>query len=133
MDHATHTLISACLGRKVSRRALRGEGLSLRTDSPSPGEAVFFHNTHDRDGDAARDDRFTRAGLVIRADDGAVTFVYIHRNRARLGRLSLQQPNRRRLEPGGPVINSYLRAVRPGDAPDMPTLAGQLLAGFAAL
>ncbi len=56
LAHATHTLISACLGRDISAGALKGEGLSLRQGRPRVGDLVLFHNTLDQNKNGALDD-----------------------------------------------------------------------------
>lgn len=130
---ATRALLKACLGREVKAEVLDGKGLKLRGKGPVSGDLVLFHNTYDRNANGSLDDTFTAAGLVVGITGPRVSFVYLRQGKANLGWLNLSQPNRRRLEQGDQVQNSYLRQVQPNDRADTPYLAGQLLAGFATL
>jgi hypothetical protein len=118
-DQATLRLLRACVGQKLSTRALRGAALHR---DPRIGDVVLFHKT----GDAT-------AGVVIARRGPRVRFLYLHptSGRARVGTLNLDQPNRRRLRRSARIQNTFLRVKRRTDPPSTRYLAGQLLAGFA--
>lgn len=127
---AARRLARRCLGRKVSTRILKGQGAELRSRQASPGDLVLFHNTIDRDGNGKADDRYTTAGVVLGRAAHQVSFIYLRQGHARLGTLSLNQPNRRRLPGSTKPSNSYIRTIKPADPKNTRYLAGQLLAGF---
>ncbi len=100
---------------------------------PAPGDLVFFHDTYDRNRNAARDDRFTHVGVVERVEHGTVVFLHRGGREVVRGVLTPDRP----LEPadGDRVLNTALRekARRARDGERETTLAGALFAGYARL
>lgn len=129
-------LMSALSGRQLTAAMLKGEGLAINPRNASAGDLVFFNDTQDANGNGKRDDALSEVGFVVDVRGSRLRFVYLHAQRARLGTLNLRRPSRRRrFRRGrtGPVENTYLRPIKKGESLRMPRLAGQLLAGFAAL
>jgi len=93
---------------------------------PKPGDIAFFHNTHDRNGNGLRDDRFTHIALVESvADDGTVRFLHFASGRVQRDHLNRFHRNVARDPDSKKVWNDTIR--RGGGK----TLAGQLLFRFA--
>ena len=114
--------VAAIYRKAQSLDALRGE--------PRPGDLVFFRETYDRNRDGRRNDGLTHIGVVERvAPDGTVTFVHRAGGGVKRSKLNLHQPGLRR-DAKGRVLNDYLRR---SEKVPRPRLAGELLAGFAAV
>ena len=98
-------------------------------EEPAPGQAVFFHNTGDRNADGRNNDWYTHAALVEDVDAlGTVTLVT--RRGARKVRfvMNLKYPGEATTESGAP-LNDQLRPRKEGDVPYTQYLAGELYAG----
>ncbi|MCA9566357.1 MAG: C40 family peptidase [Myxococcales bacterium] len=118
-----------------STRTMWADAESLgitHTDTPRPGDLVFFDNTYDRNRNGRRDDPLTHVGVVIEiGDDGRV--VVAHGGTSK-GRTTLVMDTRHphdRLGPDGEVRNDWLRARQKGDDDRVPRLAGELFRGYA--
>lgn len=78
-----------------------------------PGDLLFFHNTHDRNGNRVRDDRFTHVGLATGVDaDGTVTMVHFASGKVKRDVLNLKHPSVAKDPATGKPWNSYLRRGR---------------------
>ena len=73
---------------------------------PRPGDLVFFHDTHDRDRNGRRGDRFTHVALVEAVDGSALTL--LHRGGRRVERLRMDLSR-----PSDPAANDPVRVRRP--------------------
>lgn len=105
--------------------SLQRKGRIVAASAVRPGDLAFFHNTHDRNRNGARDDRFTHVALVERVDvDGTVHYTHFASGKVKRGVLNPRQPNTPRDPDSGKTWNSYLR--RGGGK----VLAGQLLHRF---
>jgi cell wall-associated NlpC family hydrolase len=107
------------------RRARRTGALHRRT--PQPGDIVFFRETYDRNRDGRRNDGLTHVGVIESvARDGTVVFV--HRGGAGVvrARMNLRRPVRQ--EPGGQILNDYIRRAEDGER---ARLTSELFAGYA--
>lgn len=119
-------LIRACLGRGVAVKALRQA--EPRAGSPRVGDLALFHNSRDANKNGKLDDEVSHAAVVVAVSGPRVAFVYLRRERVRLGQLHLKQRTVRRR--GGRLQNSYLRIIGRRDPPTARYLAGELLSGF---
>jgi len=104
-------------------------GVVYQADRPAVGDLVFFHNTHDRNGDGRLNDWYTLVGVVesISAGDSTVTaLAYIDGGVVRV-RLD---PKRKTLakDATGDVVNTPLRSE--GLPSERAGLAGALFAGY---
>jgi hypothetical protein len=92
---------------------------------PKAGDLAFFHNTHDRNSNGLRDDRFTHVALVERVEeDGTVVLLHYVSGKVRRDRLNRFHRNIARDPVSNREWNSFLR--RGGGK----TLAAQLLFRF---
>ena len=90
----------------------RGSILGPRM-TPRPGDVVFFHNTYDRNGNGARDDKFTHVGLVERVEsDGTVWFFHFASGKVKHEPLNLEHPGEARHPVSGQPANAWLRRGR---------------------
>lgn len=93
-----------------------------RTSAPRTGDLAFFHEAPG----------VPRVGVVYaRRADGVVEVVCVTRGAVRLTRVDPARPHLRR--DGKEVVNTFLRARRPGDKPGSAYLAGALLGDFRTL
>lgn len=106
-------------------RTLKKRQLPVRRKRAQPGDLAFFHNTHDRNGNGLRDDRFTHVALVEKVErDGTVHFMHFAGGTVKRGVLNVKN-RKQHLDPySGKTWNSHLRQGRGR------TLAGQLLFRF---
>jgi hypothetical protein len=93
---------------------------------PAPGDLVFFHDTHDRDHNGRRGDRFTHVALVETVDGTALTLLHRGGRRVERIRMDLSRPSDR-------AANDAVRFRRRRDAPGTRYLSGELFAAFGAL
>lgn len=95
----THILFKSLAGRnRITGRRI------------APGDLLFFHNTHDRNGNRIRDDRFTHVALAESVDDdGTVTFLHFASGKVKRDVLNLAHPNVARDPVSGRSWNSFLR------------------------
>jgi len=121
----TDPLISGRSGTEIIYKSLKKEQRIHNKRRPTAGDLAFFHNTHDRNGNGIRDDRFTHIALVERVDDDGTAHLLhfvsgkVRRDRLnRLHRAVIRDPN------SGKEWNSHLR--RGGGK----TLSSQLLYRF---
>lgn len=101
---------------------------------PRPGDAVYFHNTHDRNHNRRRDDLFTHVGFVDHVDDDG-TIHFLHASKGvpvRMARMNFRYPHVTR-DPAGKIVNHVIRLSRHREPPDAPRLAVELFAGFGAV
>jgi len=112
-------------GTEIIYKSLKSKKRIHNKRRPKAGDLAFFHNTHDRNGNGIRDDRFTHIALVERVDDDGTVYLLHHvsgkvrRNRLnRLHRGVIRDPD------SGKEWNSHLR--KGGGK----TLTGQLLFRF---
>jgi peptidoglycan DL-endopeptidase CwlO len=98
---------------------------SRAVDLPRPGDLAFFHDTHDRNRDGRRGDRFTHVALVEAVDGSEVTLLHRGRRVQRI-RMDLDRPS-------DPERNDQVRIRRPRDGKGTRYLAGELFAAFGAL
>ncbi|MEN9787117.1 MAG: hypothetical protein RLZZ299_2381 [Pseudomonadota bacterium] len=104
-----------------------------RFRKPRPGDVVFWHNTHDRDGNGRLDDRFTHVGVVERTDrDGRAWIVHLGNHGVQRLRMDLSQRHVHADE-DGEVRNDYLRVRSANDRRRTRYLSGELFAGWASL
>ena len=100
------------------------------TDTPEPGDLVFFDDTWDRDRDGRRDDPLTHVGVVVDLlTGGRLRFVHVGSRKLKAGFLHEGRPGDKRDEDGN-TLNSPLRVRRKRDPGGTRYLAGQLLRGF---
>lgn len=98
-------------GNGVTRLYRYMESLDLlySSDTPLPGDMVFWDNTYDRNNDGKWNDTLTHVGMVV-AVDGDGTVHYVHHNYRKgivLARMNLLQPDT--LVQGNKQLNSALR------------------------
>ena len=119
-------LVKAFYEDLASKKAVFGP-----THQPEPGDVVFFHNTHDRDGDSRSDDWFTMAGVVESVDgSGTVTLIGFARGEIQRLYMNLDRPSVRRNEATDKNLNSLIRAKQLSDRPFTAYLAGELFASY---
>lgn len=112
---------------------LEAEGLVFGTsNSPEPGDLIFFSNTFDRDDDGRADDWFTMVGIVEAVDGGTITFIGVTQGEVRRMVLDLDRPSAERASDGA-LLNSQLRAKALSDRPFTKYLAGELVMDFGRL
>ncbi len=102
-----------------------------RRQVPSPGDVVFFDDTHDRNGNGRLDDDLTHLAVVEKVrDDGTLTLV--HRGSKGVSRIwmNLSRPDEH-ADAEGQVLNSFLRVRTAKDPRGTKYLAGQLWRGGA--
>jgi len=101
---------------------------------PRPGDLVFFHDTHDRNGDGAVDDPYSMVAVVESVKpSGALICVGDAYNRVIRFSMNARRPAVRRDDRSGEVMNTPIRKRSRKDGPETPVLAGQLYAGMARL
>ena len=93
---------------------------------PRPGDLVFFHDTHDRDRNGRRGDRFTHVALVEGVDGNALTL--LHRGGRRVERLRMDLSR-----PSDPAANDPVRVHRRRDPRGTRYLSGELFTAFGGL
>lgn len=121
----------AAAGVTVELRPARSRSESLYRASrpvtrPRPGDLVFFHDTHDRDRNGRRGDRFTHVALVETVEGAALTL--LHRGGRRVVRIRMDLSH-----PSDPSANDPVRPRRRRDARGTRYLSGELFAAFGAL
>ena len=98
-------------GNGVTRlyRYLESLDLLYSSNTPLPGDLVFWDNTYDRNNDGKWNDTLTHVGMVVAVDiDGTVH--YVHHNYRKgivLARMNLLQPDT--LVQGNKQLNSAMR------------------------
>ena len=107
----------------------RGATYGPSTLTPVPGDLVFFHDVADIDGDG-QSDALSGVGVVAQIVDGD-TVVCIAPVMGAVRRIYLTpgKPTVRR--DGGATLNTPVRRRHRDDGANVPTLSGQVLAGFA--
>ncbi len=93
---------------------------------PSPGDLVFFHDTHDRDRNGRRGDRFTHVALVEAIDGTALTLLHRGGRRVERVRMDLSRPS-------DPAANDPVRVRRRRDPRGTRYLSGELFTAFGGL
>ena len=112
-------------GTEIIFKSLKKAGRIHNKRRPQAGDLAFFHNTHDRNGNGLRDDRFTHIALVERIDsDGTVYLLHHVSGKVRRDRLNRLHRSVIRDPGSGKEWNSHLR--RGGGK----TLSAQLLFRF---
>jgi hypothetical protein len=107
---------------------------TLDGEAPRPGDLVFFHDTHDRNGDGVVDDPYSMVAVVESVrPSGALICVGDAYNRVIRFSMNAAQPSVRRDDRSGEVMNTPIRKRTRHDGPETPVLAGQLYAGMARL
>ncbi|OFX20900.1 MAG: hypothetical protein A2V77_24645 [Anaeromyxobacter sp. RBG_16_69_14] len=108
-------------GRTLSESLYRSLSPVTR---PRPGDLAFFHGTRRQDRAGRAPGRFTHVALVEAATGPRVTL--IHRGSRGIRRLAMtpERPHDRR-------ENSVVRRRGAGEGPRVPSLAGELFAGYA--
>lgn len=103
------------------------QGRSAITDTPEPGDLIFFRETWDRNRDGLFNDGLTHVAIVEEvAPDGTVTYVHRASNGVTRAKLNVAAPSTRARD--GSVLNDYLR---PRSRLSPPVLGGELFAGYA--
>ena len=128
IEHA-HSDIGLPLRGSVASlyESARSAGLLHHRARPLRGDVAFFHDTHDRNKNGHRDDRFTHIALVESVNSaGTITLVHLGSRGIRRIQMNLRHPGARR-NAEGIVLNDYIRRVDDGG----PMLTGELWAGFA--
>jgi hypothetical protein len=117
--------IAKIWGGLEARGATYGPG----TLTPMPGDLVFFHDVGDVDGDG-QSDALSGVGVVAQIVDSE-TLVCIAPVMGAVRRIYLTpgKPTVRR--DGNTTLNTPVRRRRRDDGANVPTLSGQVLAGFA--
>jgi len=110
-------------GRTLSESLYRSLSPVTR---PRPGDLAFFHGTRRQDRAGRARGRFTHVALVEAANGPRVTL--IHRGSHGIRRLAMnpERPHDRR-------ENSVVRRGGADEGPRVPSLAGELFAGYASL
>ncbi len=117
--------ISGHSGTEIIYKSLKKAKRVHNKRRPRAGDLAFFHNTHDRNGNGIRDDRFTHIALVERVDeDGTVYLLHFVSGKVRRDRLNRLHRTVIRDPGSGKEWNSHLR--RGGGK----TLTAQLLYRF---
>lgn len=126
---APRDLYNAAAWRQLNRAHKTLDGAP-----PRPGDLVFFHDTHDRNGDGAVDDPYSMVAVVEAVKpSGALICVGDAYNRVIRFSMNARRPAVRRDDRSGEVMNTPIRKRSRSDGPDTPVLAGQLYAGMARL
>ncbi|MCB9795052.1 MAG: hypothetical protein H6741_20315 [Alphaproteobacteria bacterium] len=101
---------------------------------PTPGDLIFFDDTHDRNKNGRLDDALTHIGLVLDVDAaGTITFAHAGLSKGRrLGHMNLFRPGDR-VDQDGKPLNDPLRMKTRWDPSDAPGLTGELWVGFASV
>jgi len=121
----TDPLTAGPSGTAIIYKSLKKRRRVHNRKRPKPGDLAFFHNTHDRNGNGLRDDRFTHVALVERVEkDGTVVLIHFISGKVRRDRLNRLHRNVARDPVSNREWNSYLR--RGGGK----TLTAQLLFRF---
>ncbi len=110
-------------GRTLSESLYRSLSPATRA---RPGDLAFFHGTRRQDRPGKARGQFTHVALVETANGARVTL--IHRGSHGIKRLDMnpERPHDRR-------ENSVLRRRGADEGPRVPSLAGELFAGYASL
>jgi hypothetical protein len=126
---APRDLYNAAAWRKLNRADKTLDGAAAR-----PGDLVFFHDTHDRNGDGSVDDPYSMVAVVETVKpSGALICVGDAYNRVIRFSMNATRPGVRRDDRSGEVMNTPIRKRSRKDGPETPVLAGQLYAGMARL
>lgn len=121
-------------GLRALYKDYRNRGLSYDSEEPSVGDFVFFHNTRDQNVDSRNNDWYSSCGVVSQVgEDGTVEFIAVVDRKVQKFVMNLKQPEVRRDESRGKVMNSYLRKKSLEDPEFTQYLAGELFAGFVSL
>ena len=101
---------SGSSGTEIIYRSLKSKGRLVGDRAVRPGDLAFFHNTHDRNGNKLRDDRFTHVALVERVGaDGTIGLLHYASGKVKRGVMNLRDKNAARHPDTGETLNSYLR------------------------
>ena len=104
---------------------------TLSTESPLPGDVVFFNNTYDRNNNGKLDDELTHIAIVVTVEeDGTVSMIHLGGSGVTSLTMNVQHPDDHR-SPQGTIWNGYLRVNKAGE--DSPRLAGQLFLSYGRL
>ncbi len=126
---APRDLYNAAAWRQLNRADKTLDGAA-----PRPGDLVFFHDTHDRNGDGSVDDPYSMVAVVEAVKpSGALICVGDAYNRVIRFSMNATRPAVRRDDRSGEVMNTPIRKRSRKDGPETPVLAGQLYAGMARL
>jgi hypothetical protein len=126
---APRDLYNAAAWRQFNRADKTLDGAA-----PQPGDLVFFHDTHDRNGDGSVDDPYSMVAVVEAVKpSGALICVGDAYNRVIRFSMNATRPAVRRDDRSGEVMNTPIRKRTRKDGPETPVLAGQLYAGMARL
>ncbi len=126
---APKDLYNAAAWRKLNRAKKTLNGAAAK-----PGDLVFFHDTHDRNGDGSVDDPYSMVAVVESVKpSGALICVGDAYNRVIRFSMNARRPAVRRDDRSGEVMNTPIRKRTRTDGPETPVLAGQLYAGMARL
>jgi hypothetical protein len=98
------------------------ERSALHTQSPSPGDLVFFRETYDRNRDGQHNDGLTHVG-VVESVDAAGTVTFVHRSGSGVTRAKLNVA-----APLDKKRNDYLRPAKKGEP---ALLTGELFVTYA--
>ncbi len=97
-------------GNGVSRiyQYLEDNDLLYRTETPEPGDIIFWDNTYDRNGDGVENDLLTHMGMVVASEDGNIVYIHVnYRKGVILEKMNLKRKNE--FMDGNAVINSPMR------------------------
>ena len=98
------------------------ERSALHTQSPAPGDLVFFRETYDRNRDGQHNDGLTHVGVVENVDGGG-TVTFVHRSGSGV--------TRARLNVGAPLDRKRNDFLRPAKKGEPALLTGELFVTFA--
>jgi hypothetical protein len=119
-------------GVHILHQFVQRVGATHQNPEPAVGDLVFFHNTYDRNRDAATNDLWTHIGIVTGMDrDQTVTFHHYLNGRVRKSVMNLRHPYQH--QRNGKIINTYLRRRAPSASSQQPLLAALLFADFGRL
>ena len=93
---------------------LKDLGLLYNTDTPSPGDLLFWDNTYDKNNDGRTNDELTHVGMVVSSDrDGNIQYIH-HNYREGIVKASMNLK-----DPDNMALNTPIRArdAEPGHAP----------------
>lgn len=98
------------------------ERSALHTQSPAPGDLVFFRETYDRNRDGRHNDGLTHVGVVESVDSGG-TVTFVHRSGSGV--------TRARLNVGAPLDRKRNDFLRPAKKGEPALLTGELFVTYA--
>ena len=117
-------------GVRLIYNHVRRYGTLHRTQTPRPGDLIFFDNTWDFNGDGRLNDPLTHVGIVERVDaDGTVTFISRVASAIERYRMNLKYPHVHKTKDGR-ILNDFIRRKRSSDPRGTRRLTGELFASF---